>query len=220
MRLLKIIGFIFISGLSVGLAEMDASKYSAIPQRNAFNLREPEPPKPPEQPPPPVTVKLTGITTLLDTKRVFLIVQEQGKQPESKIMREGEKDGPVEVVQIDESTGSVKIINSGKEVTLNFEKDGVKPPTAPAQSPMPATTGQPPMPGATTFIPLPGAIPTTPSPTHFTVSNTPVPGMNISISGRTFSPNTPPTPQTYQPQNLPSAQPRTPSPIKQPGSMY
>ncbi|MGC8887609.1 MAG: hypothetical protein ACP5MG_10675 [Verrucomicrobiia bacterium] len=206
-----------------GFAETNANKYSAIPQRNAFNLREPEPPKPPEQPPPPITVKLTGITTLLDTKRVFLLVQEQGKQPESKMLREGEKDGAVEVVQIDEAAGMVKIINSGKEMTLTFEKDGIKPPTAPAVTTPPMPPNVPPVPGA---IPLPGAVHVG-GPVPFTISNSPVPGVNISVQGNTIYPNA-----LSAPANQPNAPeggkgkkgeekpPKPPKPVRLPGSAY
>ncbi|MGC8744738.1 MAG: hypothetical protein ACP5T0_12735 [Verrucomicrobiia bacterium] len=206
--------------MSVGFAEMDANKYSAIPQRNAFNLREPEPPKPPEQPPPPITVKLTGITTLLDTKRAFLLVEEQGKKPESKMLREGEKDGAVEVVQIDEVAGTVKIINSGKEMTLDFKKDGIKPPTAPAVPTTPPNA--PPIPGA---IPLPGAIPAG-APRPFVISNSPVPGMNVSIQGNTIYPSAQPSsPSAYQPQDFGGGKekkpdkPTKPKPVRLPGSI-
>lgn len=165
---------IFIA-FNIAIADSETEKYSAIVQRNAFNLRTPEPPKPPEPPPPSVTVKLTGITTILSSKRALLVVQEQGKPSETKMLREGEKEGPVEVVAIDEVAGTVKIINSGKEMTLSFEKDGIKPPTAPAV-PTPVPVAQPgripPLPGAiipgtqpTATIPAPGNIPVRINPT-------------------------------------------------------
>ncbi len=213
----KAIGFILLLGMWNGIAEADANKYSAIPQRNAFNLREPEPPKPVEQPPPPINVKLTGITTILDSKRAFLLVQEQGKpQAESKVLKEGEKDGEIEVVKINEVEGEVKIINSGKEVTLNFEKDGVKPSTTPV-----AATGVPlPPGGGRPVIPLPGAIPV-----YGGYTNNP--NANVSIQGRTIPPN-PYGATGYQSPQInpginPPATPSTPSiprPVRLPGSKY
>ncbi len=218
----KVISFILLLGMLNGIAEVDANKYSAIPQRNAFNLREPEPPKPTEPPPPPINVKLTGITTILDSKRAFLLVQEQGKpQAESKVLKEGEKDGEIEVVKINEVEGEVKIINSGKEVTLNFEKDGVKPGTTPA-----VATGAPPVPpGARPVIPLPGAIPSN----YGGYTNNP--NANVSIQGRTIPPNpygatgyqppqvTPGINPSATPQSVPST-PSIPRPVRLPGSKY
>lgn len=212
----KTISFILLLGLWNGLAEGDENKYSAIPQRNAFNLREPEPPKPTEQPPPPIDVKLTGITTILDSKRVFLLVKEQGKQQpaETKILKEGEKDGEIEVVQINEVDGEVKIINSGKEVTLNFEKDGVKLPSAPATA-----TTTPPVPGGRTIIPLPGAIPAN----YGGFTNTP--SANVSIQGRTIPPNPYAVPGYQPPKVNPGVNPSTvpsmpsiPRQVRLPGS--
>lgn len=114
---------------------MEQDRYGEIIRRNAFNLREPEPTKPPPEPPPSIKVNLTGITTILSGKRVFILVQEQGKQPESKMLKEGERDGQIEVISIDEKSGSVKVKIGDKETELTFEKDGIKPsttPTAPA----------------------------------------------------------------------------------------
>lgn len=204
--------------LANGYGDSELSKYSAIVQRNAFNLREPEPPKPPEAPPPSVSVKLTGITTLLNTKRVFLVVQEQGKQPESKMLQQGDKDGPIEVVEIDEINGKVKIINSGKEQVLDFEKDGIKPPTSPANQPPrpnPAVPGAMPLPGAvpasmpgtgvpTGAPPLPGAvIPGAPNPS----ANPTITGPSVSTG--TVNPNASATTVTIPPN---------PRPVRLPGS--
>lgn len=59
------------------------------------------------------------------------------------MLREQEKDGEVEVLAIDEKSGTVTVNNSGTEQTLTFEKDGVKP-IAPAAAPVAA--GHPGMP--------------------------------------------------------------------------
>lgn len=199
--------------------DTEASKYNAIVQRNAFNLREPEPPKPPEPPPPSVSVKLTGITTLLNTKRVFLVVQEQGKPAESKMLQQGDKEGPIEVVEIDEVNGKVKIINSGKEQILDFEKDGIKPPVAPPQpQPGVAVPGAVPLPGAVnpnaprTVIPaLPGA----------TIPGATVPTVNPTIPQPQQTINVPPMPPgTLDPSAVQSEEqkkPPKPKPVKLPG---
>ncbi len=140
-------GFAFIC-----YGSMDQDRYGEIIRRNAFNLHEPAPPKPPPEPPPSIKVNLTGITTILSGKRAFVLVQEQGKQPESKMLKEGERDGQIEVISINESSGSVKLKVGDKETELTFEKDGIKPPSAPSA----------PTPGAGAPVPsvpiMPGAV--------------------------------------------------------------
>ena len=140
---------------------MEQDRYGEIIRRNAFNLREPEPPKPPAEPPPTIKVNLTGITTILSGKRVFLLVQEQGKQPESKMLKEGERDGQIEVISIDEIAGSVKVKIGDKETELTFEKDGIKPPTTPtAPTPGSGSPSVPSIPGISRPPTSPG-MPTT-----------------------------------------------------------
>ena len=39
-------------------------------------------------------------------------------------MSEGQRAGPIEVLQINEKAGSVKVNNSGTVMVLTFEKDG------------------------------------------------------------------------------------------------
>src|SRR4051812_44337384 len=90
--------------------------YQAIVDRNVFALKpapvaakvDPEANKPP---PPPIT--LTGITTILGSKRVFLTVNMPPKPPEqgkvqSFMLSEGQRDGEIEVLEIDEKNGIVK----------------------------------------------------------------------------------------------------------------
>ncbi len=153
-------GLLASAGMAAAITEPATASYSVIIERNPFNLKPPEPVKPPEPPaPPPSTVKLTGITTILSSKRALLTVQEPGKpQPSQKIMREGERDGTLEVVEINEQAGAVKIINSGVSRTLTFETDGVTKPVA-VVNPLPPGVGQPQFPGQPAPQPNP-AVPT------------------------------------------------------------
>ncbi len=168
-------GFAFLCNGS-----MDQDRYGDIIRRNAFNLHEPAPPKPPPEPPPSIKVNLTGITTILSGKRAFFLVQEQGKQPESKMLKEGERDGQIEVISINESSGSVKLKVGDKETELTFEKDGIKPPSSPS-APAPGSgvpvPSVPIMPGAV----IPSASPTT---TGITPSGTTVGGIGSSMPTR------------------------------------
>lgn len=175
-------GITILSAAAAVFAVSEPDRYSAIVRRNAFNLREPEPPKPPPEPPPSIKVNLTGITTLLSNKRVFLLIQEQGKQPESKMLSEGDQEGQIEIISINEIEGSVKIKIGDKESVLTFEKDGIKPPTSPVGAPgvMP---GVPPVPGAVPPVPsIPGSVPPgTPITTGIT------PSASGGSVGQTFS---------------------------------
>lgn len=109
--------------------------YTGIPERNIFGLKSPTPqitePVPPQLP----KITLTGITTILGNKRALMLVQPPGNQPGQKelslILAEGQRQDDIEVLQIDEKAGSVKVNNSGTIMTLTFEKDGPKSPPQP-----------------------------------------------------------------------------------------
>ena len=74
---------------------------------------------------------------------------------QSLILSEGQRDGNIEVLAIDDRAGSVKVNNSGTIMTLTFEKDGAKLPSTP---------------------PPPGAPPALPAPTNMTSSPQPYTG--------------------------------------------
>jgi hypothetical protein len=130
-------------------------KYSAILDRNVFGLKPVVPPVLTNDLPPLPRLILIGITTILGDKRVLLKAESQGAKVdpaknESLILKEGQRAGPVEVLEIDELAGRVKVNNSGKEMTLNFEKDGVKLPATPPPAPAPIAPGQPTAPAVVT----------------------------------------------------------------------
>jgi hypothetical protein len=110
--------------------------YQIIPARNVFNLKK-EQPKVIEEPPVPLPkIMLTGITTLHGLKRAVLQVQAPARAgaavgEESYILAEGQRDRDIEVLQIDEEAGVVKIKTGGVPVTLDFVSNGIKPPALP-----------------------------------------------------------------------------------------
>jgi hypothetical protein len=135
--------------------------YAKIPERNIFGLREVPPAvQPTTNEPAPALPKLylTGITTILGNKRAFLTVQYPTKpgQPakeEPLTLSEGQRDGAIEVLTVDEVGKKVRVNNSGTEMTLDFENNGAKPstvavnaaaPGAPGAAGMPAAGGEPP----------------------------------------------------------------------------
>ncbi len=121
--------------------EHNSRTFDSIPNRNVFGLKPP--PQNTISNTPPVVPKLIlqGITTILGNKRV-LLKEEPPAQPGAKpaapgkelsmILTEGQREGSVEVLEIDENAGSVKVNNSGTIMTLTFEKDGPKLPSTPA----------------------------------------------------------------------------------------
>ena len=72
-----------------------------------------------------------GITTILGDKRVLLRVKFPAQPPEpareaSCILTVGQREGPIEVLKIDEIAGSVEINNSGAVMVLTLARDGPK----------------------------------------------------------------------------------------------
>jgi hypothetical protein len=163
--------------------EANIASYEGIPERNVFGLRPPpsqQQQEPAAAPLPKIT--LTGITTILDSKRALMkVAAANAKQPDptkelSLILTEGQREGEIEVLQIDEKAGSVKVRNSGTVMVLTFEKDGAKLPPTPA----PGSPGAPQLPSA-----LPTVQTTNPytQPARNTATPPPFPGRNPRRTG-------------------------------------
>jgi hypothetical protein len=190
-KLICLLGGLALCGpahLSLAIAE---NPYAAIMERNVFALKPPPPPVDPEtQKPPPPNIFLTGITTIFGNRRAIMrtppVPGKPGEAPkeQSFFLAEGQQDGELEVLQIDEKLGSVKIKYGGSPLTLTFEKNGAK------------IAGAPPAPG----IPFPGGgLP--PPPSH----NPNLDGAMKAIPTRTL--RLPPVPAV----NNPSGAAYTPS---------
>jgi hypothetical protein len=191
----------FLSSLALGMPATavvtdDREAYHGIVERNVFSLKPPAPVVPPEPPAPPAPkIKLNGIFTILGGKRAGLTVSIPPKPPDparedSFILAEGQRRGEVEVLQIDEIAGTVKLKNHGTLQSLNFTNDGAKLVNVPPP---------PPAPGMPQSIPNPGGISGNPA----------VPG-NTAL--RTIPPRAmrlPPTPNAggQQPGTTPSPMP-------------
>lgn len=110
------------------LADFRANPYSSIVERNPFGLKPPPPPdpdagKPPPPPPAPLaTVELTGITSILSSKRALLeIVPGPGKPMLKPILAEGERVESVEVVSINVEKNEVVLKNGNITTNLTFK---------------------------------------------------------------------------------------------------
>jgi hypothetical protein len=143
------------------ISQATVNQCEMIQERNAFGLRPaPVQVATAEAPAPLPKITLTGITTILENKRALLKVAPAGLKPGetnkeiSLILTEGQRDAEIEVLQIDEKSGSVKVNNSGTIMVLTFEKDGVKLPVA-----QPTLPGLPPTPHPPPTAGLPGPNP-------------------------------------------------------------
>ena len=128
-----------------------ANPYQGIVDRNVFGLKPPPAPaRPEDNKPPPPKITLTGITTILGNKRALMNVAMPAKPPDpakqkSFILAEGQRDGEIEVLEIDETSGTVKVDDFGTVMVLDINKDGAKlPATAAAPMPMAPPPGAPP----------------------------------------------------------------------------
>ncbi len=157
----------FCAGADAISADTPSNPYQGIVDRNVFGLKPPPPlPKPEDNKPPPAKITLTGITTILGNKRALMKVQVPAKPGEpakeqSYILTEGQRDGEIEVLEINEQEGSVKVNESGLVTLLTFDKDGAKLPSTPPPAVSPA--GAPPaaMAPANANAPFTGSSPVT-----------------------------------------------------------
>jgi hypothetical protein len=108
-----------------------ARDYSQIPVRNLFGLHEPVIEREKVIPPPLPKIVLNGITTM-GSKLVFLKVQfpaKAGEQPQGEqsfMLTEGQREGGIEILEINDRAGTIRVNNSGTEMTIGFEKDADK----------------------------------------------------------------------------------------------
>ncbi len=166
-----------------------ANPYEAIIERNVFSLKPPPPPVDTKDAnkQPPAKVILTGITTILGYPQALLktaaapaarapvkagVPPQAPKGDQFYILRQGEREGDIEVLDINPKAETVKIKQDGTEFVLDFEKNGQKPAGAVAGGPpgvIPPPTGF----GA-------GAVP---QPTGMPKFNMPIRPMRTASSG-------------------------------------
>ncbi len=146
------LGIALVTGVDWVCADVaepkDQAYYKVILVRNPFDLKDPPPPPPPETTnlaPVKLDVKFTGITAHSGGKKAWFMIPPQPgrtKDPKYLSMSEGEKEGDLQVLEIDEKEATVKILNAGVPVVLNFKEYGLAAPTAlavagPASAPAP-----------------------------------------------------------------------------------
>ena len=105
--------------------------YMGIVERNAFGLKDPPPPvnESAQQKQPPVNIVLTGISNDAGSKKAFFkIPGKDANSSKNVTLKEGEQDEQIKILEggIDELAGTVKILNAGVALTLDFDKNGNK----------------------------------------------------------------------------------------------
>ena len=121
-----------------------------IAARNVFRLMPAQRQRTDPPPAPLAKVKAVGITTMLGDKRALLKVYLPAIPPEpakevSHILTVGQREGPIEVLEIAERAGSVTVNNAGTVMVLRLEQDGPRPqgpslPPPPTPLPMQAAS--------------------------------------------------------------------------------
>jgi hypothetical protein len=114
--------------INVHALTTEGSPYASIVRHNAFRLKSPPPVEQdvPEVLPPRIT--LLGIVAGPGPKQVmFKLLTGTPPRETSYALGERESAEAIEVVEIVERAGLVRVKNHGQEQTLTLEKDGMKP---------------------------------------------------------------------------------------------
>lgn len=127
LAFIALLGLLLCPASQAGVQPSSATRYLSIVERNVFHLT-PEPPAPaPVAPRPPLPeVTLTGIASILPDKRALLKIRYPAgagapAREQDCILRPGEREGPIEVLEINEREARVTVNNSGTIMTITFE---------------------------------------------------------------------------------------------------
>jgi hypothetical protein len=124
-------GWVMIATLALGAGMAQAyNPYLGIVDRNAFGLKPPVmvvPEAVTAPPEVPSNIVLSGMAKLAGKKQVFLSVTKPGEK-EAKYLRLGEqeREGAIEVVEIDFKNERVRIKHNGQPSVMTFATHGAK----------------------------------------------------------------------------------------------
>ena len=110
-------------GAQAGLRD-DVNPYQQIVNRNVFGLESRIPivtnimvkVKRPQ-------ITLTGFTTILGKKQALMTVDVSGKVTRHCILAEGERDGDIEVLRVNEVAATVEVSQAGTRITLYVRQE-------------------------------------------------------------------------------------------------
>ena len=125
-----VLGALILQVSAIQEPQTQGNPYLAISKRNAFDLSN-EPPArtetaPPPEPPKNLDLKFTGIFKLKGVEKACLaVIDTSAKPPETKYYQipVGDKQGPIEITEINAKTGMVKLLRNGSPIELNLGND-------------------------------------------------------------------------------------------------
>jgi len=169
-RALGTCGVLLIAAARADVEEPSEPAKHVFLLRNPFGLKPPLPATvaPPTNPPVKVDLKLAGITSDAAGKRAWIVIPPSPARPGAAAVTnathfaiaEGGRQGDIEVLEIDPKESTVKILNAGVPVTLDFSSHGLAAPVASPAAPGAAGARVLPLPGSRPpAIPAP-AVPT------------------------------------------------------------
>ena len=143
--------FLVLEQLASSQLPDQKADYGIISKRNVFGLKAPPPAAVSSTPAPARTkITITGITTILGDKRVLLKSSPPPANPgeptrleRSLILSEGQSEGDLEIVKVDEAANIVIVKNAGLLQSLKLQEypgtgaASVGPPPPPAALPVP-----------------------------------------------------------------------------------
>ena len=139
--------------------DLGSNPYQGIVDRNVFGLKDPPPPPPPPENAKPAGPPLTllGVMNILGKRTACIGFSAPAKpneppKPTTLMLTEGQREGDIEVLQVDLDNRSAKVSNFGAITNLTFDKNGVKGSSG-SSAPAPAIASIPAPNSGATFTP-------------------------------------------------------------------
>ena len=164
----RIMVFSLASGLVLGTSgwgvttDAPGNPYQSIVERNIFALKPAPSPEDKDKASPkvsPAPIELQGITSMFGRQQVLFSAAMPGSKPGEPpkktpmVLSVGEREGEIEVLEINEAEGTVKFNNHGTEEIKDLAKDSAKLPPSAAAAPLSGSSA-PAVPGVATARPV------------------------------------------------------------------
>jgi len=146
-------GLVLSASARAAATDSQGNPYQGIAERNVFALKPaPRPEDNPAPAPPPPPIEVQGITSIFGHLQVMFSTTSPGSKPgqpgekRSMVLGVGQRDGDIEVLEINEKARTVQFDNPGTPEIKDLAKDSPKPPSGPVPTPI-AGSAKPAIPG-------------------------------------------------------------------------